>query len=453
MATTTVELETRRSTTNALSPREGQLNLSRNSLEQSIIDSFAPENAATATPDGGYGWVVVFCCSVITFWFSGLTGAWGVVQTALLESTLKGTATSTTAFVGSLSITICVAFGLVAVRLMQVIGVRPAASIGILLLGLGTLTSGFSTTSVIGLFQTYGVVLGIGDCLCYTACNTMPVQYFSRRIGLANSLIKFGGGLGATVLSVTLNYLITRVGVAWMFRILGLMVLATGIPAALAIRERTPQPKVPILDLALFRNIPFSAIFIAGVTATFTLFVAPFFLPLFAQSIGLSSSSGAALVAGFNACNMVGRFIAGPVSDRIGPINTFLIIVVLNAVTTFAIWPVSSTLSPLVVFVTLNGVANGAFFTALPTVVASMVDPSRAAVAMSMSITGWTGGYLMGPPIAGYLLEASEKAGPARTGAAAYQSAIFYAGALATVSSLFVLIARFFVTEKVFKKV
>lgn len=453
MATITVELETRRAATITLSQREDRQTSFRDSVDQSTIDSIAPVNASTATPDGGYGWVVVFCCSVITFWFSGLTGAWGVVQTALLGSTLKGTASSTTAFVGSLSITICVAFGLVAVRLMQIIGVRPAALIGITLLGIGTLTSGFSTTSVIGLFQTYGVVLGIGDCLCYTACNVMPVQYFSRRIGLANSLIKFGGGLGATVLSVTLNYLINRVGVAWMFRILGFMVLVTGIPAALAIKERTPQPKVPILDLALFRSIPFSAIFIAGITATFTLFVAPFFLPLFAESIGLSSNSGAALVAGFNACNMVGRFIAGPISDRIGPINTFLMIVVLNAITTFAVWPLSSTLPPLVVFVTLNGIANGAFFTALPTVVASMVDPSRAAVAMSMSITGWTGGYLMGPPIAGYLLEASEKAAPANAGAAAYRSAIFYAGALATVSSAFVLIARLFVTKKIMKRV
>lgn len=449
MATTTIELETRRSAIR----REEQRASSRNSLDQPITDLIAPANATTATPDGGYGWVVVFCCSVIAFWFSGLTGAWGVVQTALLNSTLRGTASSTTAFVGSLGITICVAFGLVAVRLMQVIGVRSVATIGIALLGIGTLTSGFSTTSVIGLFQTYGVVLGIGDCLCYTASNVMPVQYFNRRIGLANSLIKFGGGLGATILSVTLNYLINRVGVAWMFRILGLMILVTGIPAALMIKERTPQPKVLILDLALFQSIPYSAMFIAGITATFTLFVAPFFLPLFAQSIGLSSDSGAALVAGFNACNMVGRFAAGPLSDRIGPINTFLITVVLNAVTTFAIWPVSSTLPPLIVFVTLNGIANGAFFTALPIAVASMVDPSRAAVAMSMSITGWTGGYLMGPPIAGYLLEASEKGGAARGGAAVYRSAIFYAGALASVSSVFVLIARLFVTKKIMKKV
>ena len=281
----------------------------------------------------------------------------------------------------------------------------------------------------------------------------MPAQYFSRRIGLANALIKLGGGLGATILSVSLNSLIDRVGLAWMFRIIGLLTLATGVPAALAIKERIPQPRVPVLDFALFKDVPFAAIFVAGVTATFTLFVPPFFLPLFARAIGLSSSAGAGLVAGFNACNTLGRFIAGPLCDRIGPLNTFVLTVSLNAITTLAIWPVSSTVPPLVLFVTLNGVANGAFFTTLPITVAGLVDPSRAAVAMSMSITGWTGGYLMGPAIAGYLLDANSMAGSAEHAVSAYRSAIFYAGGLATLSSVFVLVARLFVTKKLLKKV
>jgi MCP family monocarboxylic acid transporter-like MFS transporter 3 len=451
MATVEYELS---HTHTGLSSRPGDLQ-SRGESEahNPTLDDAAPEHASTAIPDGGYGWVVLVSCSVITFWFAGLTGSWGVIQTALLSSTLQGTPSSTTAFVGSLGITICVAFGLIAVRLMQIIGVRSAAVFGISLVAIGTLASGFTTTNVTGLFQTFGVVLGIGDCLCYTASNIMPAQYFSRRIGLANAIIKLGGGLGATILSVSLNSLINQVGVAWMFRILGLVMLATGLPAALAIKERIPQPKVPVLDLALFKQIPFVAIFLAGVTATFTLFVPPFFLPLFAQSIGLSNSVGAGLVAAFNACNTVGRFAAGPLCDRIGPLNTFVITVGLNALTTLAIWPVSSTVAPLVIFITVNGVANGAFFTTLPIVVASMVDPSRAAVAMSMSITGWTGGYLLGPAIAGYLLEASGAGETGKNGPAAYRSAIFYAGGLATLSSAFVLTARLLVAKKVLKKV
>lgn len=425
--------------------------INRPDFETLQISDAIPENAVTAIPDGGFGWVVVCACSVITFWFSGMTGAWGIIQTALLSSTLRDAAPSTTAFIGSLGITICVAFGLLAVRLMRAIGVRRAAVLGVTLLGTGALTSGFTTSSVPGLFQTFGVVLGLGDCLCFTASNVMPTQYFSRRLGLANALVKLGGGLGATILSVGLESLIEDVGLAWTLRILGMLILATGIPAALVIKERSPLPNVPTFDFTLFKSIPFTAVFLAGATVTFTLFVPPFFLPLFAQSIGLSSKVGAGVVAGFNACTTVGRFIAGPLCDRIGPLNTFAITVILNAVTTFAIWPVSSSLAPLVAFATLNGISNGAFFTTLPTVVVSLVDPSRAAVGMSLSITGWTAGYLLGTPIAGYLLEAG--GGPTKTATEAYRPAIFYSGAIATVSSAFVLAARVLLDRKIMKRI
>ncbi|KAJ9640196.1 uncharacterized protein PV06_10720 [Exophiala oligosperma] len=450
-------------TTSVLPLRDG-VGLSEQSNSQDQLQSASsrvqlqfedpgPHGATTAVPEGGYGWVVIFACSVITFWFSGLTGSWGIIQTALLSSTLKGTAPATAAFIGSLGITICVAFGLVAVRFMRLMGIRNVATLGILLLGIGTFTSGFTTNNVAGLFQTFGLVLGAGDCLCYTASNVMPMQYFSRRLGLANAVVKLGGGLGATILSICTESLINEVGVAWTLRILGMMIIATGVPAALAIKERTRIPNVPVLDLTLFRNIPFAAVFLAGATLTFTLFVPPFFLPLFARSVGFSSKVGAGLVTGFNACNTVGRFLAGPLCDRIGPLNTFAITVVLNAVTTLAIWPVSSTLQALVVFATLNGVSNGAFFTTLPIVVVSMVDPRFAATGMSLSITGWTAGYLMGTPIAGFLLEASGAAKDGYRGVDAYRPAIFYAGGIATVSSGFVLVARLFVEKKLLKKV
>ena len=450
MSTTTTQLEARSVPLRVLASHslpDGHT-LDNDGLELDLADE-APNNAATIVPDGGYGWVIVAACSLINFWYSGMTGAWGIIQAALLATTLKDTAPSTTSFIGSLGITICVAFGLLAVYIMRLIGARYTSLVGVILLGLGALTSGFTTSNVAGLFQTFGVVLGVGDCMCFTAANVLPAQYFSRRLGLANGIVKAGGGVGATLLSLGLNAVIQKVGVAWAFRVLGAGILVTGIPAALTIKERVPLARVPLFDLSLLKDIPFLAVFLAGATVTFTLFVPPFFLPLFAQSIGLSNNAGAGLVAAFNACTAIGRFIAGPACDRIGPMNTFVITLLLNAITTLAIWPVSSTLPSLAIFAILNGISNGAFFTTLPTVVVSMVDPSRAAMGMSLSITGWTGGYLMGTPIAGYILEAS---GGEYGGLNAYRPAIFYAGGVATVSAVFVVVARLVTDRKVLKR-
>ena len=437
----------------------------RQSSEALTSPGREPTNVASTVPEGGYGWTVVSICALLTFWFNGISGSWGIIQAALLQSQLTSTSTSTISFVGTLGLACIVAFGLFAVRFMRLFGIRTTALLGVALVSAGEITSSFTTSNVGGLFGTSGVLFGLGACLCYSVSNTLPTQYFSAKLGLASGLVKLGGGIGAAVLSIAINAMIQRVGVPWTFRVLGLCTLATGGPAAWFIRERVPIGRIPFLDLSMFRHLSFTAVFCAGAIGTFALFVPPFFLPLVAQSIGLSSSTGAALVAGFNCCTALGRFFSGWASDSIGPVNMFLSMMTLNAVSMLAIWPVSNSLGPLVAFAMLNGLANGAFFTVYPVVVANTgasIGDARSgpAVAMSMAITGWTGGYLMGVPIAGYLLQASgvgvgfpsiggaggnrNSQSDAEFGASIdpYRPAIFYAGGMALAAAGFVLIAR-----------
>lgn len=418
----------------------------------------APEDAAystTAIPDGGYGWTIVLGCSVITFWNSGIVSCWGVLQAALLDSTLKTVPASTLSFVGSLGMAGGAAYGLIVIRLIRYAGSRTTSMLGVLLMGISLIGSSFCTEDLAGLFGTAGVIAGVGIAMVYAVSNSLPVQYFSGHLGLANGLVKLGGGIGGCVMAIALEAMNRRFGIAWTFRIEGLLTIGTGLPAAFMLIDREPLRNVPFVDLSMFKSPPFIAVLVAGAIETFALYVPPYFLPLFAQSIGLSSSTGAGIVAAFNATNAVGRFIAGPLCDKIGSVNVLLITMLLNAVSMLAIWSVSDTLGPLVVFAIINGVANGSFFTTIPTVVASMFGPGRAAIAMGMTITGLTPGYLMGAPIAGYLLQAAggNQSGGEKQGVEVYRPAIFYAGAMATVSAAFVLLARMMLTKKLVKRV
>lgn len=65
-----------------------------------------------------------------------------------------------------------------------------------------------------------------------------PAQYFKAKRGIANGIVYAGGGLGGTVLSFILDALIKNVGIPWTFRILGFMIIGTGLPAAWLIKER-----------------------------------------------------------------------------------------------------------------------------------------------------------------------------------------------------------------------
>ena len=116
--------------------------------------------ADESAPDGGYGWVIVAACSVMTFWFVGTTYSWGVIQDALVDSGLSKP--STLAFVGSLAVACNAAFAIVNARLVRAIGARKVAFLGIVLMGVGQILSGWVLKSVAGLFITAGCVMGYG---------------------------------------------------------------------------------------------------------------------------------------------------------------------------------------------------------------------------------------------------------------------------------------------------
>lgn len=145
----------------------------------------------------------------------------------------------------------------------------------------------------------------------------------------------------------------------------------------------------------LFRSLTFIVIFLVGAIGTFPLFIPPFFIPLYSSSIGLSSSVGAALLAAFNFSSAVGRIVCGVCCDRIGALNVLFLCLTLTGLSMLVLWPASTTLPPMAIFVIINGLSNGGFFSTMPTVVGSLFGSARVSVAMGMVVTGWAGGYLM----------------------------------------------------------
>lgn len=193
----------------------------------------------------------------------------------------------------------------------------------------------------------------------------------------------------------------------------------------------------------------FALLFAACTIATFPLLVPPFFLPMYASSLGLSAHTGALLVAGFNFASALGRIVTGLLGDKLGALNSLILSLLLSAISMLALWPISTSLAPLVVFTVVNGAGNGGFFAIMPTVVSNLFGSQRVSTAMGMMVTSWAGGYLMGAPIAGYLLQAY---GGESGGFKAYRPAIFFAGALALAAAILVIVARMGVSKSPLKK-
>lgn len=125
----------------------------------------ASRAADASAPEGGYGWVVLFGCAVITFWFVGTTYCWGIIQGVLVKEGLASP--STLSFIGSLTIAFIAILAVFSARVVRSLGARYTALLGITCLAGGELLSGFTTGNVGGLFVTAGVVMGFGTSMSF----------------------------------------------------------------------------------------------------------------------------------------------------------------------------------------------------------------------------------------------------------------------------------------------
>ena len=74
--------------------------------------------------------------------------------------------------------------------------------------------------------------------LCFLVANVVPSQYFKRKRGIAIGIVYAGGGVGGAIISFMLTGLLERLGIVWTYRVLGLLTIATGLPAAWFVKER-----------------------------------------------------------------------------------------------------------------------------------------------------------------------------------------------------------------------
>jgi hypothetical protein len=78
--------------------------------------------------------------------------------------------------------------------------------------------------------------------------STVPAQYFNKKRGIANGLVYAGGGFGGASITFAMDALIQNLGPEWTFRIIGLVTLATGLPAAWMIKERAPLTNATFIE-------------------------------------------------------------------------------------------------------------------------------------------------------------------------------------------------------------
>ncbi|KAM3860040.1 monocarboxylate transporter 12-B-like [Diretmus argenteus] len=435
-------------------------------------------------PDGGWGWVIVACCFMVTVCTRAVTRC---ISIFFVEFQAHfGGDYSGTAWIHSLvdcTTMLCAPLGsLVGNRW----SCRVAVMVGGLLSSSGLLLSSFAS-SLEFLYLSLGVLTGLGFSLCYTPAIAMVGCYFHRRKALAYGIAMSGSGIGTFVLAPAVQLLIELY--SWR----GALLILSGFVANLCVcgallrpitlqeadeeEEEEEQrlgegesqdafstssssppssptsPLVPGNDASSLtysqpmRSQRFSSCFLSsqeyrflllpdflGLAASF-LFLAsgcslPFvYLVPYALSVGVSHQHAAFLMSILGVIDIVGNITFGWLTDRrcLKPHRTacYTFSVGMEGLCCLFI-PLLRSFPLLVPFAVLYGYFDGAYVALIPVVTSDVVGAPYLSSALGVVYFLHAIPYLVSPPIGGWLVDIT----------GSYMATFFLSGVALLTSSL-----------------
>jgi MFS family permease len=352
--------------------------------------------------DSARAWIVVFAGFVGSFVTFGISYCFGVFLKPIgLEFHVSHAAMSALfSMITAISFFAAPFTGKIADRY----GPRPVVVIGALLLGSGMILTAHVHSFAL-LFLTYGVGLGGAVACTYIPSVSAVGQWFKKHRDVALGLTISGIGCGTLVAAPLSAMLIERHGWRTAFEIFGwggaaLLLLC----AALLFRPPVVGEKKKGDTAAKVRTrafvIQYISLFFSGI-AIYASFV---FLPAYAGDIGASRVAGAGLIGYIGASSVVGRLGLDALAPRFGLMRmyqtSYLILLI-----SFGVWLAADSYTALVVFALLMGVGYGGIAAMSPAVAASTFGIEGLGELLGFLFTGLGAACLVGPPIAGILVD------------------------------------------------
>ncbi len=354
--------------------------------------------------DSARGWITVGAAFVSMAAVFGVAYSFGAFFAPMAAD--FGTGSGATSFV--FSITACCWFllGSVSGRAVDRFGPRPVLLVGAVALAGGLLVTSAAQELWVG-YLGYGLGVGVAVACGYVPMVAVVGGWFDRHRALAVGVAVAGVGVGTLAGAPLAATLIAEYGWRQAHVLLGIGGSLLLVVAAVVVR-RPPEPTGdeprPLRDVVRTRE--FRAMYVATLLGSVALFVPFVFLPTAAVAAGVSPVAAAALIGVIGVASVVGRLVIGALADRVGRVRTFRACFAVLAAS-FGIWLVGSSWPWLLAFAIVLGTGYGGWIALQPTVLAELFGVRGLGGLVGLVYTAAGVGALIGPPLAGVLVDAT----------------------------------------------
>ena len=363
----------------------------------------------------------------------GTVYAWSFFQTPITE--MAGWSNTQVAWAFSLSIFMLGVMAAWGGAKIDKYGPRKLAIVGGVMYALGYIISAYalSSNTLWLLYLAFGLLGGAGLGLAYVTPVATVSKWFTEKQGLATGMVVMGFGLGALVMSKLLAPLFlqwSNNNLSMTFLYIGLTLIVV-LPFSASFMQLPPTTRKETATIneesstsigASASKLIFSrsfiiiwVMFMINVVAgmIFISFQSPLLQDLLKLQIPASeltepsvisslNAAGATLIAVSSIFNGLGRFFWGAVSDKIGRVITFRLLLALQAIIFIALIFVSHPLL-FAVFVCVVLLCYGGGFGVIPSLINDGYGAKLMPVLYGAALTAWGVGGIIGPQIVAYM--------------------------------------------------
>jgi OFA family oxalate/formate antiporter-like MFS transporter len=300
-------------------------------------------------------------------------------------------------------------------RLQDRKGPRTVVTIGGILIGLGMMLSSY-TNSLLWLYVSYGILLGLGIGFAYGAPIATCNKWFPDKKGLITGLVVFGFGGGAILFAPLWTFFINNYSWQLNFLVSGLLFMALTVISAQIMRnppkdykpagwnppEKSKVTKTEFEPTAMIKTLPFILIWVSywfGTNAGLMIISQAKQVSMeIAKMDSLQASLAVSILGGFNA---LGRILWGFVGDKIGREKALI----MDFLGCAAALLIISTMFESTVFLfglCLMGLCFGGFLASYPALTSDYYGSKNLGVNYGVVFTAYGAGSVLGPIMASY---------------------------------------------------